>query len=240
VFIDSLVDYPSVFHSINSNTSDFGYSSNQASSSTNDTADSDWQQSEEISNSTRSVGSVSDTSFSTYQNGLSSVYDVKHHSRPKSNHISDSASQDSHYQEQTQQNADECQEQPIKDSSEENNEYEDSVCQGVPLVKGQFCAPIDGYFPLFEKYPHSDTCLCTGRGYDKIGRRYQNNQGLTKQIQYGLVKKNKKTIFGLNSQVQYLNIPWAMNNSDEYIKAIDEINECYRNMLMIGKCNEVF
>jgi hypothetical protein len=31
-----------------------------------------------------------------------------------------------------------------------------------------------------------------------------------------------------------------MNNSDEYIKAIDKINGCYRKMLMIGKCNEVF
>ncbi len=169
-FIDSLVDYPSVFHSNNDDTSDFGYSSNQASSLTNDTADSDWQQSEEKSNPTRSIDSVSDTSFSTYQNGLTSVYDAKHHSRSKSNYILDSASQDSNYQEQTWQNADECQEQLIKDSSEENREYEDTVCQGVPLVKGQFCAPIVGYFPFFEKYPHSDTCLCTGRVYDKIGR----------------------------------------------------------------------
>jgi hypothetical protein len=47
-------------------------------------------------------------------------------------------------------------------------------------------------------------------------------------------------IFALNSQVQYLNNPWAMNNSDEYIKTIDKINDCYRKMLMIGKCNEVF
>ncbi len=31
-----------------------------------------------------------------------------------------------------------------------------------------------------------------------------------------------------------------MNNSDEYIKAFDKMNECYRKMLMIGKCNEVF
>ncbi len=108
------------------------------------------------------------------------------------------------------------------------------MSQGVPLVNGQFHAPIVGYSPFFEKYPHYDTCLCTGHGYDKIGRRYQSNQGLTKHIQYGLVKKNKKTIFGLNSQVQYLNIPWAMNNSDEYIKANDKINECFRKMLMIG------
>jgi hypothetical protein len=46
-FIDSLVDYPAVFHSINNDSSNFGYSSNQASSLTDDTADSDWQQTEE-------------------------------------------------------------------------------------------------------------------------------------------------------------------------------------------------
>jgi hypothetical protein len=101
----------------------------------------------------------------------------------------DYASEDSDYQEQILQNGDECQEQPTKDSSEENSEYEDSVCQGVPLVKGQFCALIVGYFPFFEKYPHSDTCVCIRRGNDKVGRRYQNNQGLTKHMQYGLVKK---------------------------------------------------
>ncbi len=117
---------------------------------TDDTADSNLQQTEETSNSTRFVDdSVSDTSFSTYQNGLTSVYDVKHHSRPKPNYILDSASRDSDYQEQTQQNGDECQEQTTKDSSEENSEYEGSVCQGVPLVKGQFCASIVGYFPFF-------------------------------------------------------------------------------------------
>jgi hypothetical protein len=95
-----MVDYPSVFHSINDDSSDVGYSSSQASSSTDDTADSDWQQTEEKSNYTRSVASVSDTSFSTYQNGLTSVYDAKHHSRPKPNYLLDSASQESDYQEQ--------------------------------------------------------------------------------------------------------------------------------------------
>ena len=100
-FIDSLVDYPSVFHSISDDSSDFGYSSNQASSLTKDTSDSDWQQTEEKSNSTRSVDSVSDTSFSTYQNDLTSVYDAKYHSRQKPSYILDSASEDSHYQEQT-------------------------------------------------------------------------------------------------------------------------------------------
>ncbi len=31
-----------------------------------------------------------------------------------------------------------------------------------------------------------------------------------------------------------------MHNSDDYIKAIQDINDCYRKMLMIGKYNEVF
>ncbi len=39
--------YPSVSHLINNNSSDFGYSSNQASSLTKDTSDSDWKQTEE-------------------------------------------------------------------------------------------------------------------------------------------------------------------------------------------------
>ncbi len=75
------------------------------------------------------------------------------------------------------------------------------MCQGVPLVKGQFCVPIVGISPFFEKYPRSDTCVCIGRGYDEVGRYYKNNQGLTKKIQYKVMRINKKTIFGLNSQV---------------------------------------
>ncbi len=56
-----MVDYSIVFHSINDDSSDFSYFSNQASSSTVDTSDSDWQQTEEKSNSTRSVDSFFQT-----------------------------------------------------------------------------------------------------------------------------------------------------------------------------------
>ena len=42
-FDDALVVYPSLFHSINDDSSESGYSSNQLSSSTNVTDDSDWQ-----------------------------------------------------------------------------------------------------------------------------------------------------------------------------------------------------
>jgi hypothetical protein len=55
-----------------------------------------------------------------------------------------------------------------------------------------------------------------------------------------VTKRNNNAIFDLNSKVQYLKVPWAMHNSDEYMKAIEEINDCYKKMLMIGKCSEVF
>ncbi len=44
--MNSLVVYPSLFHSINDNSSESGYSSDHVFSSTDDTADSDWQLSE--------------------------------------------------------------------------------------------------------------------------------------------------------------------------------------------------
>ncbi len=44
--MNSLVVYPSLFFSTNDNSSESGYSSDQVFSSTDDTADSDWQLSE--------------------------------------------------------------------------------------------------------------------------------------------------------------------------------------------------
>jgi hypothetical protein len=55
-----------------------------------------------------------------------------------------------------------------------------------------------------------------------------------------LTRKNKKEIQNLNSQVQFLDIPWAIHDSDLYVNVIEEINDLYKKMLMIGKCNEVF
>jgi hypothetical protein len=45
---------------------------------------------------------------------------------------------------------------------------------------------------------------------------------------------------GLNSPVGYLRLLWAKPNSNEYTKAIEVINDCYRKILMIGKSKEVF
>jgi hypothetical protein len=110
-------------------------------------------------------------------NDLSSVSDAKH-SSTKPNNIP--GSEVSECQGQAQQNPhkndEECQEEPTKNVSQENSEDYDSEYQGDTLSKGQFGVPIVGLFSLFEKYPHSDNCVCLGCGYDKLGRRYQNNQ----------------------------------------------------------------
>ncbi len=60
----------------------------------------------------------------------------------------------------THKNGDGCPEQPTKNISDESSEDEGSGCQGVPLSKGQFGALIAGFFQFFEKYPHSDSCVC--------------------------------------------------------------------------------
>ncbi len=153
-FLDLLVDYPSIFHSICNNSNEFGCSRNQASSSTNDTADSDWQQSEDKFYCTRSSDSASDSCFSLYQNDLSSVSGAKHHSRPKPNFISDVESQDSEYQEETHKNShkncDECEKECTKNISLQKSEDKDSECQGVPLLKGQFGALIVRFFHFLK------------------------------------------------------------------------------------------
>ncbi len=55
-----------------------------------------------------------------------------------------------------------------------------------------------------------------------------------------LTRKNRKEIHNLNLQVLFLNISWAIHDRELYVNVIEEINDLYKNMLMIGKCNEVF
>ncbi len=60
-FDDAFVGYPSLFHSIHDDSSKSGYSSNQLSSSSNITADSDWQLRGKKRVRTSSGQSISDT-----------------------------------------------------------------------------------------------------------------------------------------------------------------------------------
>ena len=79
-----------------------------------------------------------------------------------------------------------------------------------------------------------------GRGYDKSGRRYRTSHGLTYDINRVITRRNRTNINDLNSSVEYVRLSWAKFNSSEYTKAVEVINKCYRKMLIIGKCREVF
>ena len=89
-------------------------------------------------------------------------------------------------------------------------------------------------------FPLPNTRMYVGCSYDSNGRRYKTNEGLTKQLQDNNMRRNKTISDHLNSRVWFLSIAWTTPNSDEYTKAIDVINDCYRKMLMIGKSKEVF
>ena len=79
-----------------------------------------------------------------------------------------------------------------------------------------------------------------GRGYDKSGRRYRTSHGLTYDNNFVITRRNRTNINDLNSSVEYVRLSWAKFNSSEYTKAVEVINKCYRKMLIIGKCREVF
>jgi hypothetical protein len=84
--MNTLVIYPSLFHSIIEESSDFGYSSSQVFSLMDDTADSDWQLSKKKCVSTIYGPSESDT-----DSHLTLDHDTHHNS----NYVTNSASQDS-------------------------------------------------------------------------------------------------------------------------------------------------
>jgi hypothetical protein len=44
----------------------------------------------------------------------------------------------------------------------------------------------------------------------------------------------------LNSELYYFTFDWAEFMSKDYFQVINSINDCYKKMLEIGKCNKVF
>jgi hypothetical protein len=44
----------------------------------------------------------------------------------------------------------------------------------------------------------------------------------------------------LNTDANYIRFDWVEFMSTEYFRVIDAINDCYKKMLEIGKCAEVF
>jgi hypothetical protein len=82
--------------------------------------------------------------------------------------------------------------------------------------------------------------IYSGLGHNKRGKRLQTSQGLTQNIKYVQTRKTKLFNSQLNSETQYWNIPSWVKNLEEYFSVIGEINHCYKKMLEIGQCQEVF
>jgi hypothetical protein len=78
------------------------------------------------------------------------------------------------------------------------------------------------------------------RGVDKHGQKIRTSKGLTKNAQTCNIRNTKQVIEKLGKSAHYLMFDWVQFMSKEYFGAIDAINECYRKMLKIGKCKEVF
>jgi hypothetical protein len=53
-------------------------------------------------------------------------------------------------------------------------------------------------------------------------------------------KKSKQLRCQLNTDAIYIRFNWVEFTSTDSFKVIDAINDCYQQMLEIGKCMEVF
>jgi hypothetical protein len=78
------------------------------------------------------------------------------------------------------------------------------------------------------------------RGVDSHGRRIRTSEGLTEIAQQQHMRRTKQVNNKLGKKADYIMFDWVQFMSKEYFGVIDAINECYRKMLKIGKCNEVF
>ena len=63
---------------------------------------------------------------------------------------------------------------------------------------------------------------------------------MTKTKQYIITRQAKRQEDDMDSPIKYPNFPWAPRRSQDYMKAIDNINDAYRKMLRIGEAKKVF
>jgi hypothetical protein len=82
--------------------------------------------------------------------------------------------------------------------------------------------------------------LSKERGFDKRGQRIRTSEGLTKEAQYSCVRSTKQLNNKLEKSANYMQFDWVDFMSKEYFDVVEAINDCYKKMLEIGKCKEVF
>ena len=75
---------------------------------------------------------------------------------------------------------------------------------------------------------------------NKRGQRERTSEGLTDSMIRAKDHKSKRLRCRLNKDANYIRFTWVEFMSKDYFKVIDAINDCYKKMLEIGKCTEVF
>jgi hypothetical protein len=78
------------------------------------------------------------------------------------------------------------------------------------------------------------------RGIDKRGRRICTSKGLTKNAQTCNIRNTKQMNEKFGKRADYMMFDWVQFMLKDYFGVIDAFNECYRKMMEIGKCKEVF
>jgi hypothetical protein len=78
------------------------------------------------------------------------------------------------------------------------------------------------------------------RGVDSRGRRIRTSECLTEIAQQQHMRRTKQVNNKLGKKADYIMFDWVQFMLKEYFGVIDAINECFRKMLKIGKCKEVF
>ena len=71
-------------------------------------------------------------------------------------------------------------------------------------------------------------------------KRQRTGDGLTKHKQWNRTRRATKEARKLDSPVEHPEFKWTTTYSDEYFKAIEDINCAYRKMLSIGQAKKVF
>jgi hypothetical protein len=88
----------------------------------------------------------------------------------------------------------------------------------------------------------SNNCiaLLSDRGLNKRHRREPTSEGLTNNFQRVRDRRSKQLQYQLNSESNYIKFDWVEFMSKDHFQVIDAINDCYKKILEIGKCNELF
>ena len=76
---------------------------------------------------------------------------------------------------------------------------------------------------------------------NKSGQREHTSEGLTTNMRWEKDRTLKRLRCQLNTDVNYIRFNWVEFMSTEYFRVIDAINDhCYKKMLEISKCADVF